>query len=790
MPLTRLLLTAGAIALLVTAALPARGGPATPGTDTGRSTGKGTDMAIDMAIAVDARENRPVSYTNRRSAFYYTQTHRNDHPEHAGFSGWNVAGRRVYAGYRLDVAGAARDPADAQVVVRPEALVRTYADGLVETLNLVDGRDLVVVRVARGGRPVTHARVVPFGETLQPSGTDPGIDWYESTDASARAATLHVGVGRRGDAFLIASASTRDAARAVLTEAQDALPRWIAAREARLASLVTGDRYVRADDERLTRALRWLAVTTDQLVTRQRGDGLYAGLPWFAEYWGRDTFISLAGAMLVTGRFEEARGILESFAAFQELDRRSPFYGRLPNIVKPGSLDYHTTDGTPRWVIALRDYVRYTGDRELARRLYPNVRASIEGSFARFVGADGYLKHADNETWMDARREPDKVSYSPRGTRANDVQALWYGQLRAGAEFAVLAGDESAAQRWTTAADALRARFSRDFVRRTPAAVADRLDAANVPDWALRPNLLFTLDLVDDDATAAHALRTAWEALVYPWGVATLDSADPFFHPYHVEWERWHKDEAYHNGTVWPWLNGIAMQRMIERGQVAPAWELFVATNELALTRGAVGGLSENLDAYPHPGEPAPRLTGTFLQAWSNAEQLRVWYQWLLGVRPDVAAGRVVLAPRVPAEAGDVDFAARLGRGSLEARYAVVNGARDYEWRLRGLATTLVLDLEGYAPLEIAAGDGDRLRVERRERGERSATALHDDGARMRVRLVDAAGRTTLERELRPSAERRAQQALLDGILHGTRFAVPRPLDSHPVMRQVYRRAR
>jgi hypothetical protein len=58
--------------------------------------------------------------------------------------------------------------------------------------------------------------------------------------------------------------------------------------------------------------------------------------------------------------------------------------------------------------------------------------------------------------------------------------------------------------------------------------------------------------------------------------------------------------------------------------------------NEIALTRGVVGGLPENLDAYPHPGESAPRLTGTFLQAWSNAEQLRVWHQGFLGIQPDL----------------------------------------------------------------------------------------------------------------------------------------------------------
>ena len=337
--------------------------------------------------------------------------------------------------------------------------------------------------------------------------------------------------------------------------------------------------------------------------------------------------------------------------------------------MKPDSLDYHTTDGTPRWVIALQDYVRYSGDRSIVASLYPNVRASIEGALSGWTDASGYLVHADNETWMDARREGDLASYSPRSTRANDIQALWYGQLRAGAGFALATGDAASAQRWNAMADRVRANFSRDFVDPGTSRIADRLDARDQADRTLRPNLMFALDLVDDSALAARALRLAWESLVYPWGVATLDAREPFFHPYHLAPGHYHKDEAYHNGTVWLWLNGIAQGRMIDYGQPDLAWRLFEHANRLALQGGVVGGLPETMDAYPHPGESAPRLTGTFLQAWSNAEHQRVWYEHFLGVQPDLTRGVIRLAPRLPAAVADVEFNCASARGRCEARY-------------------------------------------------------------------------------------------------------------------------
>jgi Amylo-alpha-1,6-glucosidase len=635
-------------------------------------------VALDsLGIPVSAEENRAVSFTNKRSAFFYMQTHRNDHAEHAFFRGFNIAGRRIFSDYQLFVAGKALDPQAATVLVRPDALIRTHPQGITETLRLFDGQGVVEVEV-RGARGDVTLQL--SGDTVAHVRSGQGIDEYTATQAGDAGAVDHIVVGRR-------------------------------------------------DDLRLTQALRWLQLTTDSLVTRQRGDGIYAGLPWFNEYWGRDSFISLPGATLVTGRFEEARAILTSFAEFQDLDRA------------------------------------------IVAELYPNVQASIEGALENFTDASGYLVHADNETWMDARREPDKVSYSPRSTRANDVQALWYEQLRAGADFAAALGDEESATRWSVAADRLRNRFAHDFVDPATGRMADHLDARDAPNLQLRPNLLFSLQLLDQPEDAARSARQAWEALVYPWGVATLDQGDPGFHPYHVAPEHYHKDAAYHNGAVWPWLNGIAMQRMIELGQSDLAWQLFANMNEIALTRGVVGGLPENLDAYPHPGESAPRLTGTFLQGWSNAEQLRVWYQGFLGIQPDLEHGVIRLAPRLPEAFGDVEFNLRIGAGVLHASYERSDRGRRYTWRLQGQSARLDLDIVPFERHSVTAAAGDTVIVEQTT-----------DSLIVRHIGIDGSEREPVT--VTPAPLRREQQARFDAILAGTEFAKPGSAAAHPALRQ------
>ena len=196
--------------------------------------------------------------------------------------------------------------------------------------------------------------------------------------------------------------------------------------------------------------------------------------------------ILLVGALLVTGEFETARAVLTAFAEFMDMDPASPFYGRVPNRVRMEDLDYHATDGTPRFVLALQDNVRYSGDLSLVEDLYPKVRASVEGALANWTDDNGYLTHEENETWMDARRASDLAAYSPRDNRANDIQALWHGQLLAGVHFAKALEEEETARRWQATADRLAQNFERDFTSPDRDYLADRLEVVLERTGALR----------------------------------------------------------------------------------------------------------------------------------------------------------------------------------------------------------------------------------------------------------------------------------------------------------------
>lgn len=736
----------------------------------------GTSMLDDMKIFVPKEANRAISFTNKESAFYFTQSHYTDHPEHAYFEGWNIAKRRILQGYNLYEGGRRLDNQHSQVHVYPYKMVREHGSRT-EELWMLDYRNVLEISLLGTQQPTIGLEL--RGENVKPIGQKGHILIFK---AVAEGWVIAVGSRRlqpltleghimaadaKEGGFCIAAGRTAEEAVALLQDTRGQADRLKMERVKRMEHLLRSNTYLETTDDTLELALRWVSITMDQLVTRQQGDGIYAGLPWFNEYWGRDQFISLPGAVLVSGQFDTARNILLSFAEFQNADQDSKFYGRMPNILAPENIDYHTTDGTPRFVIQLQDYVKYSGDTEIIKDLYPAVIRSIQGSIDHWMDGKGYLMHADNETWMDAR-DSQLRSYSPRDTRANDIQALWYNQLLAGVYFAEYMKDDERAEQWKQIADQLKKNFEKDYRDAEHPYLADRLDKEGNPEFSLRPNQLFAFDMFDDQEFACHAIRTAWEELVYPWGVASLDRRHPLFHPFHLT-PHYHKDAAYHNGAVWIWLNGIAMQRMIEAGEEETAYRLFKNMNGMALTKGVVGGLCENMDAYPHEGESWAKLTGAYLQAWSNAEHLRVWYQYFLGVRPDLIQKTLVLAPRIPEEIADLKYAINVGKGRITAEYRN-EGARVYRYQFQDLSLRAKIDISPFEPLEIEVRPDSELRITQAD-GTLTVTLLDHDHD-----IIQA-----MEASVSPArAEERARQ---HRILKDVRFAEPMDIQNHPVMK-------
>ena len=104
---------------------------------------------------------------------------------------------------------------------------------------------------------------------------------------------------------------------------------------------------------------------------------LAAGLPHFStgymRSWGRDTFISLRGALLIPGRLVEARDIILGYAATLR-------HGLIPNLLDGGkAARFNCRDAVWWWLRAVLDYCDISGDHGVMAapvlRLWPQDNA-------------------------------------------------------------------------------------------------------------------------------------------------------------------------------------------------------------------------------------------------------------------------------------------------------------------------------------------------------------------------------------------------------------------------------
>ncbi len=415
-------------------------------------------------------------------------------------------------------------------------------------------------------------------------------------------------------------------------------------------------------DRRYQKAFRWAFASMDNLIMNQRGRGIYAGFHWFPNFWGRDTFISLPGACLVTGRFDTAGEIILSFMEYQKTGRDDPQLGRFPNIVNPDNLQYSGVDGTWWLVRAAWKYVIRSGDWDMLVRGFPRIRLAIEGALEKAVDQGGFLIHQPWETWMDAGGSSNP--YSPRGDRAVEVQALFHYVLLAGSSWALTLTDNysesdigenidlsreqllNMAERWQKRAALLGENFRSEFWNEKQGYLFDHLNPDGTPDGQIRPNALLAMWVSLDERSdlkgegerlytppgewtplitaemGDQIVSTALETVILPHGVTSLSPEDPGFHPRHLDLDRYFYDEAYHNGDVWEWLTGPAISCLVATGRMDRARELYRPLVDEILNQACVGSLREIQDGRHTPGRE--EFGGATSQAWSLAEFIRV----------------------------------------------------------------------------------------------------------------------------------------------------------------------
>lgn len=390
---------------------------------------------------------------------------------------------------------------------------------------------------------------------------------------------------------------------------------------------------------------RQLAVSADAYVSARESTGgktILAGFPFF-EDWGRDTMIALPGITMVTGRFEECKSILRTFAKYVHK-------GLLPNLFPEGDCNpmYNSVDAPLLFINTAYEYIKFSGDETFVEEIFPVLEPIVE---AYKKGTDFHIKMdedclisagADLEqlTWMDVR-VGDHLP-TPRHGKPVEINAYWYSALKVMAEFArKLMGKAAPAEakkyaswmeEYSSLAEKVKVAFLQKFWNEEEHCLKDVL-SGNSEENQIRCNQIWVLTqpfTMLPSEKEKQVIQKVREELYTTVGLRTLSPKDSMFHEIYIG-PMQQRDRAYHQGTTWAFPLGAyyrACIRFIREQEFAEKaeWQQHVADGIRKLhdwlEEGCVAQIAEIYDG----GTPTVSR-GCYAQAWSVGELLRAVYE-------------------------------------------------------------------------------------------------------------------------------------------------------------------
>jgi predicted glycogen debranching enzyme len=357
---------------------------------------------------------------------------------------------------------------------------------------------------------------------------------------------------------------------------------------------------------------------------------ILAGFPWFAD-WGRDAFISLTGLLLATRRFAEAKSVLLSFS-------KAANQGLIPNYFDDytDTAHFNSVDASLWFISAAFAYLAATGDRRTFNDQFLPSITSIIDSYQKGVlsdirvDKDGLIIAGDPNsqlTWMDAKY--NGVAFTPRNGKPVEVNALWYNALMLLVQYLADSGgaNEQLLSSLRTRVNNVRESFCRLFWNESWGWLNDCIRPDGTVDATLRPNQIFAVALPFSPLEPARqkaVVAVVEKKLLTPFGLRSLPPDDCRYQGVYTGGQQ-QRDQAYHQGTVWPYLLGPFVEAYLKVNGFSPmskkqAFRFIEPLLKHLTENGCIGQVSEIFD-----GNPPHRPKGCFAQAWSVAELIQAY---------------------------------------------------------------------------------------------------------------------------------------------------------------------
>ena len=327
--------------------------------------------------------------------------------------------------------------------------------------------------------------------------------------------------------------------------------------------------------------------------------GIYAGLPWFFQFWTRDEAISL-GAFINLGMYNEVKDII-----FRHLDKILD-NGRISNRFPFANLG--SADGVG-WVFKraqdlieklesigkLNEYISMDELGMIKEKLAFSIERTRENYFEK-----GLIRNFARETWMDT----DFGNDTRDGYRI-EIQALYLNMLKFFRKICWMVGEEVSNDEEEEIKRNIRDEF-----------FDGRLLADGLDDYTIRPNVFLAYYVYPELLKRSEweiVFDNTLEALWCEWGgLSTIDKSSSLFCADYSGQD----NRSYHRGDSWFFVNNITAITLndINREKYKEYINKIIEANEKEiLSLGIIGESSELSSASQLKSE------GCLAQAWSSS---------------------------------------------------------------------------------------------------------------------------------------------------------------------------
>lgn len=428
---------------------------------------------------------------------------------------------------------------------------------------------------------------------------------------------------------------------------------------------------------------RWLERSIADLrmmiTTTEHGSIPYAGVPWFAAPFGRDSIIAAYQLLWVDPSI--ARGVLSYLSGTQAVETdplREAEPGKIVHERRTGELAaigevpfgryYGSVDATPLFVALAGEYLAHTDDRAFLETIWPSIEAALrwmdtDGD----PDGDGFIEYTGSERglvqqgWKDSH---DSVFHADGADAVPpialcEVQAYVYWAKRSASRVARALGRFGRATQLAEQAEALRRSFEERFWLPELGTYALALDGRGRPCSVRASNAGHCLlaEIADPERAAVLASTLLSDAFFSGWGIRTLATSEPRYGPI-----------TYHNGSIWPHDNALIAKGLAAYGYKEEVHRIMAAFLDASAAL-EFHRLPELYCGFPRRAGQGPieYPLACAPQAWASGSVFMM-LQASLGLSVDASSNTLVFdRPTLPSYLQEVRLEGlRVGDGSVD----------------------------------------------------------------------------------------------------------------------------